>query len=372
MTSVLRWGLPSRLTWLSTLKVVPQQAAQLTLHSTSRSISTTSSSAVASSSSTTAKEDARKIGFIGLGNMGSRMVANLRQSGHQLVVHDQSISAMEAVCKDGAETTSSPAQMACTEGVDVIITMLPSPQHVREVYCGRNGILKAEGGLRPGLLIDSSTIDPATAREMEAAAAASSLHKDARPCRGCSAAHPSLVDAPVSGGTTGASKATLTFMCGGEKGAIAAAEPYLKLMGKTVINCGPSGNGQAAKVCNNLVLGISMAAVAEGLALGDRLGLDPKLLSDIFNSSSARCWSSDSYNPCPGVMEGVPASQDYKGGFACKLMHKDLGLASAAAQHCGAQVPMGAEAARLYKTVMDAEGADLDFGAIYKYIYTKR
>ncbi|DBB16316.1 hypothetical protein WJX82_001354 [Trebouxia sp. C0006] len=320
-------------------------------------------------SSSSSQNSARKVGFIGLGNMGSRMAANLQQGGHQLVVHDRSIAAMEEACKDGAEAASSPVAMASQEGVDVIITMLPSAQHVREVYCGQDGILKAKGGVRPALLIDSSTIDPPTARDLSAAATAAALHHDAQPCSGCSAAHPTLIDAPVSGGITGASKATLTFMCGGEKGGLAAAEPYLKLMGKNIVNCGQSGNGQAAKVCNNLVLGVSMAAVAEGLALGTKLGLDPKLLSDIFNSSSARCWSSDSYNPCPGVMEGVPASKDYKGGFACKLMSKDLGLAAAAAQHCGAKVPMSEEAARLYQQVVDAEGADLDFGSIFKHVY---
>lgn len=323
-------------------------------------------------SSSSSQRLARKVGFIGLGNMGSRMAANLRQGGHQLVVHDSSISALEQMCKDGAEAASSPAAMAATEGIDVIVTMLPSAQHVREVYLGQDGILKAEGGVRAALLIDSSTIDPPTAREVDAAVATASLHHDAKPCSGCSAAHPSLIDAPVSGGITGASKATLTFMCGGEKAAVEAAEPYLRLMGKNVVNCGQPGNGQAAKVCNNLVLGVSMAAVAEALALGNQLGLDPKLLSSIFNTSSARCWSSDSYNPCPGVMEGVPASKDYKGGFACKLMSKDLGLAAAAAQHCNAKVPMSKEAAKLYQQVADAGGADLDFGAIYKHVYSQK
>merc|ERR1740121_2182292 len=203
------------------------------------------------------------------------------------------------------------------------------------------------------LLHHCSTCEPAVSQEVAAEAQELGM---------------SLVDAPVSGGTIGAEKATLTFMVGGAKESFDAAEPVLSLMGKKVVHCGDVGMGQAAKLCNNLVLGISMAAVCEGHALAERLGLDQKRLAEILNTSSGRCWSSDTYNPCPGVMEGVPSARGYTGGFACDLMVKDLGLASAAA--LGAKprlgLPMGGLALQLY-SLMSAKGSGhKDFSALFE------
>ncbi|KAL4420155.1 hypothetical protein ABPG77_008291, partial [Micractinium sp. CCAP 211/92] len=218
--------------------------------------------------------------------------------------------------------------------------------------------------LHPHLLVDCSTIDPITSREVAAAAAAAQLHPNAVEEHDGQRA-PLMIDAPVSGGVPGAQAGNLTFMCGGPQAAVDAARPLLEAMGKRIIYCGSNGTGQTAKLCNNLVLGVSMAAVSEGLALGKQLGLDPRLLSEIFNTSSARCWSSEIYNPVPGVVEGVPSSRGYHGGFSSQLMVKDLSLILKAAEHCGAPVPLTAEARKLYSQV----DPSLDFSAIYKQLY---
>ncbi|EIE21974.1 3-hydroxyisobutyrate dehydrogenase-like protein, partial [Coccomyxa subellipsoidea C-169] len=315
------------------------------------------------------------VGFIGLGAMGTRMAENLRRSGYGLVVHDTSIAALDAFCKhEGVESVSTPAAVAEEEGI--IITMLPSCKHVMDVYCGTEGILSAEGsplaphcGTRPSLFIDSSTINPVTAQKLAQKVSETSLHRESQPFPGCSARSPMMVDAPVSGGITGASAATLTFMCGGDRNAVSAAGPFLKSMGKKSWHCGAAGMGQAAKVCNNLALAIQMVSIAEAAALGGRLGMDPKLLADIFNSSSARCWTSDSYHPVPGVMADVPASKGYKDGFATRLMIKDLGLAISAAEHAGSATPMANEVLKLYQKVAEDADDRLDFGAIYRYVY---
>ncbi|CAL8471511.1 g11053 [Coccomyxa elongata] len=317
-----------------------------------------------------AASDSSKIGFIGLGAMGARMAENLRRAGHDLVVHDSSIARLEEFSEhEGVQSVSSPAAVAEEEGVAIIITMLPSCRDVMNVYCGSEGILSAEGGTRPSLLIDSSTINPVTAQNIAKEVASASLHHESHPFPSCSARSPMLVDAPVSGGITGAKAATLTFMCGGDKHAVSAAEPYLRGMGKKIWHCGGPGMGQTAKVCNNLALAIQMASIAEASALGCRLGMDPKLLADIFNSSSARCWTSDSYHPVPGVMPEVPASRDYKDGFATRHMIKDLGLAMSAAEHAGSATPMAREALKLYEKVAEEADDHLDFGAIYRYVY---
>merc|ERR1719272_2000996 len=213
--------------------------------------------------------------------------------------------------------------------------MLPSNPHVLKVYLDAETGVLAESGAKPGsLLIDCSTCEPAISQQVAAAAAK----------RGCK-----LVDAPVSGGTIGADQATLTFMVGAaNEETFNETEALLKHLGKKVVHCGDVGMGQAAKLCNNLVLGISMAAVCEGHALADRLGLDQKRLAEILNTSSGRCWSSDTYNPCPGVMEGVPSARGYTGGFGTDLMVKDLGLATAAASSVRLGLPMGALAQQLY------------------------
>jgi 3-hydroxyisobutyrate dehydrogenase len=229
--------------------------------------------------------------------------------------------------------------------------MLPSSPHVLSVYKGDNGILQH---IKNGaLLIDSSTIDPGTAQEVARAA----LEKKT-----------DLVDAPVSGGVGGAEAGTLTFMVGGTPQQFERASEILKKMGKNIVHCGPSGTGQVAKLCNNLVLAIEMSAVAEGMNLGVKLGMDPKVLASIFNSSTARCWSSDTYNPVPGVMPNVPSSRDYQGGFYSALMLKDLGLARTAAQQAGVELSMGSRIEEIYKTMCEKHGySQKDFGVIYQY-----
>jgi len=295
----------------------------------------------------------KPIGFIGLGQMGSRMAENLVKSGHTVIAFDVNQKAVDIIVSSGATAAESPAAVgaACS----TVITMLPSNPHVRSVYCGPDGLL-SEGGVSPGtLLIDCSTCEPAVAKEVAEAAAS----------RGAS-----LVDAPVSGGTPGAEQATLTFMVGGSSGDFSKAEVFLSPMGKKIVHCGDVGMGQAAKICNNMVLGISMVAVAEGHSLAGRLGLDQKVLADILNTSSGRCWSSDTYNPCPGVMDGVPSSRGYTGGFDCDLMIKDLGLASAAANSAQPRLglPFGSLALQLYTMMSSGGSGHKDFSGIYEYL----
>ncbi|PSC75511.1 putative 3-hydroxyisobutyrate mitochondrial [Micractinium conductrix] len=305
------------------------------------------------------------IGFVGIGNMGSAMATRLLGAGYRLVVCDKNEEAVQRLQMAGAKAATSPAALAATPGLSAIVSMLPSLEHVRQAYLGGDGILSVPSGeLHPHLLIDCSTIDPLTAREVAAAASDATLHPNAAEAHDGQRS-PLLIDAPVSGGVPGATAGSLTFMCGGEPAAVDAARPLLETMGKRIIYCGGNGTGVTAKLCNNLVLSVSMAAVSEGLALGKHLGLDPHLLSEIFNTSSARCWSSDTYNPVPGVMEGVPSSRGYKGGFSSKLMVKDLSLALKAAEHSGAAAPMAEEAHKLYSQV----DPNLDFSAIYKQLY---
>ncbi|KAK9812329.1 hypothetical protein WJX73_002793 [Symbiochloris irregularis] len=313
--------------------------------------------------------DKSKVGFIGLGNMGRRMAANLMHAGFPVVIHDQSPKAMHDLKESGAESAASPAELASMEGVRVLVTMLPTPESVRDVYLGTDGVLQAARGIHPSLLIDASTVDPQTSMEVARQMRSADLHRKATPFEGCPSSAPSMIDAPVSGGVTGAAAATLTFMVGGEPEAFKAAQPFLKAMGKHALYCGRSGMGQTAKVCNNLALGIQMASIAEALTLGRDLGLDPGTLTAIFNASSARCWSSEVYNPAPGVTKGAPASRDYQGGFATKHMIKDLKLAATAAEDLDRLLPMGAAALDLYEQVAEVDDA-LDFTAIYKHIYS--
>ncbi|MBQ0777228.1 MAG: 3-hydroxyisobutyrate dehydrogenase, partial [Pseudomonas sp.] len=237
------------------------------------------------------------IGFIGLGNMGSPMAHNLLAAGHQLSVFDLSEVAVEALVAAGAARASSVQAIAATD-CELIITMLPAARQVKAVYLGEEGLL---ANVHPGVrLIDSSTIDPFSAREVAAAAAQQN--------------NP-MLDAPVSGGTGGAAAGTLTFMVGGSKADFDHAQPVLQAMGKNIVHCGPAGNGQVAKVANNMLLAISMIGTAEAMNLGVALGMQPEVLAGVINTSSGRCWSSDTYNPFPGVMENVPAARGYSGGF---------------------------------------------------------
>ncbi|MDH4584415.1 MULTISPECIES: 3-hydroxyisobutyrate dehydrogenase [Pseudomonas] len=288
------------------------------------------------------------IGFIGLGNMGGPMALNLAKAGHRLHVFDLSQLAVAQLVEAGARAVDSPAAVA-RAGVDVIITMLPAAQHVKTVYLGEDGLLAnvAKGVL----LIDSSTIDPHSAREVAAAA-----RKQGNP----------MLDAPVSGGTGGAAAGTLTFMVGGEAADFDRAHPVLCAMGRNIVHCGDTGNGQVAKVANNMLLGISMIGVAEAMSLGVSLGMDAKVLAGILNTSSGRCWSSEINNPFPGVLENAPASRGYSGGFGSDLMLKDLGLATEAARQARQPVILGALAQQLYQSFSLQGHGGLDFSAIIK------
>ncbi|WP_289033522.1 3-hydroxyisobutyrate dehydrogenase [uncultured Roseibium sp.] len=292
---------------------------------------------------------ATNIGFIGLGNMGGPMAANLVKAGHKVSGFDLSEAALAALEAAGGSRAESVADLA--EGADVIVTMLPAGAHVRKIYQGEGGILD---NARPGtLLIDSSTIDVDSARVVAAAAAGKDMP---------------MVDAPVSGGVGGATAGTLTFMVGGPENAFVAAKPFLDIMGKTIVHAGDAGTGQAAKICNNMILGISMIGVSEAFVLAERLGLDPQKLFDISSTASGQCWALTSYCPVPGPLPSSPANRDYQPGFAAEMMLKDLKLAQDAAHSSGAATPLGAQAAALYSLFCNSGGEGVDFSGIVKYL----
>ena len=292
-----------------------------------------------------------KIAFIGLGNMGAPMARNLLKAGHALTVFDLNTQAVGALVEAGAMAAASPKDAAT--GAETVITMLPAAAHVRHVLTAEDGVL---AGIAKGVpIIDSSTIDPASAKAFATLAAE---HGN------------TFVDAPVSGGTGGAAAGTLTFMVGGSAAAFEQVRPVLSAMGKNLVHCGDTGAGQGAKICNNLVLGITMAGVAEAMSLGEALGIDPKVLGGIINTSTGRCWSSDTYNPFPGVIETAPSSRGYTGGFGTDLMLKDLGLAGDAAKSVRQPVYLGALAQQLYQTVSSKGDGKLDFSAVIK-LYRK-
>jgi len=290
---------------------------------------------------------AKRVGFIGLGNMGAPMALNLVKAGHSLVVYDLNPQQVLKLQRAGADSAQSPAAVA--EQASTIITMLPSSPHAHAVYCMEKGVFEAvQSG---SLLIDCSTIDPDMTKTIHQAA---------------DAAGATFADAPVSGGTIGAENATLTFMVGCADTDFPNVTSALQPMGKNVVHCGEVSTGQIAKLCNNLILGITMAGVAEAFAMGKCLGIDPKKLADVVNTSSGRSWSSETYNPCPGVMEGVPSSRGYTGGFACDLMVKDLGLANAAAARAKTAMPMGALAQQVYQLMSSGGRGGQDFSGVYQ------
>lgn len=291
------------------------------------------------------------------------MAANLIKKGTNVFLFDVNQSAIDLVTKNvSADPTAVSRTKACktpAEAVaqaDVIITMLPTPEIVRNVVTsGSDAVIRH--AKRGALLIDSSTIDPATVKSVGDHCATASIE---------------MVDAPVSGGVGGANAGTLTFMVGGQVNSFQRAKPILEQMGKNIVHCGELGSGQVAKICNNLVLGISMGAVSEAMNLGVRLGVDPKILASIINTSSGRCWSSDTYNPCPGVMPNVPSSNEYKGGFAVDLMLKDMRLAVQAAEAAGQVLPLGTEATKLYTTVSQNGDGKKDFSYIFQFLKNLR
>lgn len=286
------------------------------------------------------------IAFIGVGNMGGPMARNLLRAGNTVTAFDVSAAVLESVIKAGANKASSVAE--AVKDAEVVITMLPAGHHVRTVYL-ENGVLSHT---RAGtLLIDSSTVDIDAARAVHEAARQAGFE---------------FLDAPVSGGVTGAEAATLTFMCGGPQSAFDRARPILEQMGKRIVLAGGAGAGQAAKICNNMLLATSMIGVCEAFVLAEKLGLDAQKLFDISSTSSGQCWSLTTYCPVPGPVPSAPSNRDYQGGFAAGLMLKDLRLAQAAAQSSGATTPLGAEATQLYSLFAAKGHAGLDFSGIIR------
>ncbi|MDH3738678.1 MAG: 3-hydroxyisobutyrate dehydrogenase [Alphaproteobacteria bacterium] len=290
------------------------------------------------------------IGFIGLGNMGGPMVANLIEAGHSVAAFDLVPEAVARATEAGA-TAAADASRAAADA-EIVITMLPAGQHVRSVYMDVDKVIDAVAD--GTLLIDSSTIDVPTARDVIAAAAEKGLE---------------MIDAPVSGGVGGATAGTLTFMCGGTEAAFSRAEPILAAMGKNIFHAGGPGNGQAAKVCNNLMLAIEMIAVSEGFSLAEKLGLDSQKLWDIASTATSQCWAMTSYCPVPGPVPTSPANRDYAAGFTVAMMLKDLKLSQESAATSGANTPLGAHATELFDTFASlGDNADLDFSAIFRQI----
>lgn len=289
-----------------------------------------------------------KIAFIGLGNMGAPMAVNLVKAGHQVRAFDLIPASLQSFVAAGGKQASSAKEAA--EGAEVVISMLPAGKHVSELYSSEDGLLAQ---LPKGcLVIDSSTIDATTARQVGATALKAGID---------------FIDAPVSGGVSGAEAGTLSFIVGGEAACFARAKPILEAMGKNIFHAGGVGSGQIAKTCNNMLLSVLMAGTAEALQMGIENGLDPKILSDIMVKSSGRNWALEVYNPVPGVMPGTPACNNYQGGFMVDLMNKDLDLALGVAQESSSKVPMGEQAAALFEAHAKANNGKCDFSSIFKY-----
>src|SRR6202030_596084 len=286
------------------------------------------------------------IAFIGLGNMGGPMAANLVKGGHKVVAFDLVAASRDQAKTDGAAIAES--SVSAVKGADTVITMLPAGKHVMSVW---NDVVPAMG--KGTLIIDCSTIDVESAKEAYRLAAKHGV---------------ASVDAPVSGGTGGARGATLTFMCGGEDKAFASAKPVLEKMGKKIVHCGGDGAGQAVKICNNMMLAVSMIGVCEGFALAEKLGLSHQALFDVVSTSSGQSWALTSYCPVPGMVPTSPANNDYKPGFAAALMVKDLTLTQDAAKATGAATPLGKHAQEIYKAFDAAGNGGVDFSGIIRHV----
>lgn len=289
-----------------------------------------------------------KISFIGLGHMGNPMAKNLVKAGFDVSVYDVVADAVTALVAAGAKAVSSLKDAA--KDADVIITMLQTSEQVKKVCLGTEGLFAH--AKKDSLYIDSSSIDITATRELHALNA-------------------HMLDAPVSGGVSGAAAGTLTIMVGGTEENFSRAQPILEKLGKKIIYAGAAGSGQAAKICNNLILGISMIAVSEGFNLGAKLGLDPKKFFEISSNASGQCWSMTSYCPVPGLVETAPSNNDYKPGFTAKMMLKDLRLGQHAAESVGASIPLGAEAAELYALLVNQSQEEIDFSGIIRLIAGK-
>ena len=286
------------------------------------------------------------IGFIGLGNMGGAMAANLVKAGEHVLGFDVVPASCEASARDGVQIVAN--ARGTVENADIVISMLPAGEHVLSVW--NDVVPLARQGM---LFIDCSTIDVASARKAHALAASRGI---------------ATLDAPVSGGVGGAKAATLTFMVGGSAHAFARGKPVLERMGKRVVHCGEAGNGQVAKICNNMILGVSMIAVSEAFVLGEKLGLSHQALFDVASASSGQCWSLTSYCPVPGPVPASPANNEYRPGFAAALMLKDLKLARAAADSVKARTALGAQAAQIYEDFAQQGHSGADFSAIIRLV----
>jgi len=290
------------------------------------------------------------IGFIGLGNMGAPMAANLVKAGHRVRGYDMNAAAVQKLTSVGVEAAANASE--ATRDADVVITMLPAGEHVREVWLHQGGLIEAVKGAAP-LLIDCSTIDVESARVVTEAAHEAGL---------------AMLDAPVSGGVGGAVAATLTFMVGGSDTAFARGLPVLQAMGKNIVHAGGPGAGQAAKICNNMMLAINMAGVCEGFLLARKLGLDWDRLFQIASTSSGQSWALSNYCPAPGPVPAAPSNHDYAAGFMAALMLKDVKLSQAAADSVGSPTPLGAHAMSLYQSVVDAGDGAKDFSVVFRWL----
>lgn len=293
-----------------------------------------------------------KIALLGLGNMGGRMARNLVEAGHEVHGYDLVAELRERSAADGVRIAESGPE--AVRDAEVVITMFPAGRHVLEAYRGTDGAEGLLAAAAPGtLFVDSSTISVDDAREAAELARAAGH----RP-----------IDAPVSGGTAGAEAGTLTFMVGGPEEDVEAARPLFEVMGRTIVHCGGSGNGQAAKVCNNMLLAITTIGASEAFLLGEKLGLTDQALFEVMSTSAAQCWSVTTNCPVPGPVPASPASNDYRPGFATALMAKDLGLAKAALESTGVRSEFGSAAQKTYQELLEVGHGDLDFSAVYRSI----
>jgi len=294
------------------------------------------------------------IGFIGLGNMGAPMAANLIKAGHRVNGYDVSAVALQQLATVGGGVATSAADAA--RGADFVITMLPAGEHVREVWLHQGGLIEAVRGHKP-LLIDCSTIDVDSARTVTAAAEQAGLE---------------MLDAPVSGGTTGAASGTLTFMVGGTETAFARGLPILHAMGKNIFLAGGPGAGQAAKICNNMMLSINMVGVAEGFLLAQKLGLDWDKLYAITSTATSQSWALSNYCPAPGPVPAAPSNRDYAPGFMAALMLKDIKLSQAAAEAGDVPTPLAAHAVEFYQATVDAGDGAKDFSVVFRLLSQRK
>jgi 3-hydroxyisobutyrate dehydrogenase len=294
------------------------------------------------------------IGFIGLGNMGAPMASNLVKAGHRVTGYDVNANALQALAATGVQSASSAAEAA--RGADIVITMLPAGEHVRDVWLHQGGLIEAVKDVKP-LLIDCSTIDVDSARTVTEAARAAGLE---------------MLDAPVSGGVGGATAATLTFMVGGSDAAFARGLPVLQAMGKNIVHAGGPGAGQAAKICNNMMLAINMVGVSEGFLLARKLGLDWDKLFAIASTSSGQSWALSNYCPAPGPVPAAPSNRDYAAGFMAALMLKDVKLSQAAADAAGSPTPLAKHAMSFYQAVVDAGDGNKDFSVVFRWLESQQ